>query len=179
MKTRMVQFAKHAAAPILAAVLVLGASVGPAASYFTTYVTAQGGYPLSLSQRRVVTHESVDANVKSVSVQNTGEQECYVRVRVAASDAVAVSYAGAGWMDGGDGYWYYAQPVQPGASTGVLAATIHLPTAGPERPIPEGTELNVVVLSECAPVLYDDLGNAKANGPAYEGWALRAKEAAQ
>lgn len=177
MKT--LRFLKQAAAPVLAAVLVLGASVGPAASYFTTYVTAQGGYTLELAQRRVFTHETVDANVKSVTVENTGEQECYVRVRVVSTTEVPVSYAGAGWMDGGDGYWYYQDPVQPGGSTGVLKASINLPTSSPERPIPEGTQVNVVVLSECAPVLYDDAGAAKANGPSYEGWALTAKEAAQ
>ncbi len=175
MKT--LRFVKQAAAPLLAAVMVLGAWVGPSASYFTTYVTAEGGYTLELSQRKVLTHEEVDANVKNISVQNVGEQECYARVRVVASDPVAVTYSGSGWSDGGDGYWYYAGPLQPGELTGVLAAAINLPTESPERPIPEGTELNVVVVSECAPVLYDDSGAAKGNGPAYEGWALTAKEA--
>lgn len=174
MKT--LRFLKHAAAPLLAAVMVLSASVGPAASYFTTYVTAEGGYTLKLSQRKVVPHEEVDANVKNISVQNVGEQECYARVRVVASDPVAVAYSGAGWSDGGDGYWYYAEPIQPDALTGVLSAAITLPTESPERPIPEGTTLNVVVVSECAPVLYDDDGAARPNGPAYMGWTLTAKE---
>lgn len=174
MKT--LRFLKHAAAPLLAAVMVLGAAVGPSASYFTTYVTAEGGHVLHLQQRRVKTHEEVDANVKNISVENVGEQECFARVLVVASDPTAVAYAGDGWSDGGDGYWYYAMPLQPGELSGVLKASILLPTSSPDRPIPEGTELNVVVVSECAPVLYDDSGAAKPNGPAYEGWALTVKE---
>ena len=174
MKT--LRIAKQAAAPLLAAALVLGAATGPSAAYFTTYVTAQGGYTLHLSQRKVIPHEEVDANVKSISVQNTGEQECYVRVRVVSGQQVPVSYSGAGWSDGGDGYWYYGDALAPNAVTGVLAASIHLPAASPEKPIPQGTTLNVVVVSECAPVLYDEAGAARPNGPAYMGWTLTAKE---
>lgn len=167
---------KQAAAPVLAAALVLGASSGPAAAYFTTYVTAQGGYTLHLSQRQVLPHEEVDTNRKSITVQNTGEQACYVRVRVVSGQVTTVTYTGAGWSDGGDGYWYYADPVEPGAITGALTAAIDLPDPGPEVQIPEGTTLNVVVVSECAPVLYDEAGAARPNGPAYMGWTLTAKE---
>lgn len=174
MKT--LRFVKQAAAPALAAALVLGAATGPSAAYFTTYVTAQGGEMLHLSQRQVIPHEQVQANVKSISVENTGELECYVRVRVTAGSQVTAAFSGAGWSNGGDGYWYYASPVAPGASTDVLSATLILPMGTPDDPIPEGTTLNVVVVSECAPVLYDETGAARPNGPAYMGWTLAVKE---
>ncbi len=174
---KMLRIVKQAAAPMLAAAMVLSATIaGPAESYFTTYVTAQGGYTLRLHDVEVIPHESVDANVKNISVQNTGESECYVRVRVVSGQQVPVAYAGAGWTDGGDGYWYYGDVVAPNAITGVLAATITLPTSSPEKPIPEGTAVNVVVVTECTKVLYDENGEARPNGPAYMGWELTVKE---
>lgn len=168
---------KAAAAPMLAAAMVMSAAAaGPAESYFTTYVSAQGYETVHLHNSNVIPHEDVDANVKNISVQNTGEDECYVRVRVVSSDQVPVAYAGAGWTDGGDGYWYYDDVLAPNAITGVLAATITLPTSSTEKPIPESTTVNVVVVTECAKVLYDDDGEARPNGPAYMGWTLTAKE---
>lgn len=167
---------KKAALPVLAAALVLGAAAGPSASYFTTYVTAQGGETVYLYDVRVTPHETVDANTKTITVENTGAVECYARVRVAASVDVPVAYAGEGWTDGGDGYWYYGAILQPGETSGELKAQITLPTSGPEKPIPDGTVVNVVVLSECAKVFYEDSGMPKPNGPDYEGWDLTAKE---
>lgn len=175
MKT--LRIVKQAAAPVLAAAMVLcAAAAGPAESYFTTYVSAQGYETVRLNHPDVIPHEEVDANVKNISVQNTGEDDCYVRVRVVSSDQVPVTYAGANWTDGGDGYWYYEDVLAPNATTGVLAATINLPTNSPEKPIPESTTINVVVVTECTKVLYDENGEARPNGPAYIGWTLTAKE---
>lgn len=170
------EIAKKLALPALAAAMVLGTATGPATSYFTTYVTAQGGYELRLRDVEVIPHETVDANVKNITIENTGDVECYVRVRVESGNAIPIAYSGEGWFDGNDGYWYYSEIVPPHTSTGVLRAEITLPTSGEESPIPEGTTVNVIVVSEAAKVLYDDEGNAKPNGPGYEGWTLREKE---
>ncbi len=167
---------KKAAMPVLAAVMVLSAAAVPAESYFTTYVTAQGGYTLQLHDVEIIPHEQVQTNVKNISVENTGNIDCYVRARAVSGGEVPVSYAGAGWFDGGDGYWYYDGVVEPGATSGVLQATITLPMGTEEKPIPEGTTVNVVVVTEGAKVFKDDEGTPKPNGPAYEGWALKAQE---
>lgn len=176
---RTLSLIKKAAAPLLAAVMVLCAAVGPSASYFTTYVTAEGGYTLRLRDVRVIPHEEVDFNVKSITIQNigrAGDPACYVRARVVSGSQVPVTLSGAGWSQAGDGYWYYSGVLQPGESTGVLRAEIALPEPQQTSPIPEGTTIDVVVLSECAKVLYDDAGAPKPNGPDYEGWSLTAKE---
>lgn len=74
---------------------------------------------------------------KIVQVENTGASEAWIRVKV---EATIVSEAGEdlpltigedeipvmaysvleGWVDGGDGYWYYETPVAPETMTEVL-----------------------------------------------------------
>ena len=168
---------KRAVLPVLAAVLVLGASAGSAGSYFTTYVTAQGGHELHLRDVHVDVEDTVVGTTKSITVSNTGEVPCYVRAKAiqASTNDVPIDYSGSdvGWFDGGDGYWYYSGIVEPGDTAPVLKAEIKLPTSSPERPIPEGTTFNVTVITECAKIFYDEAGNAKPNGPTYEGWTLK------
>lgn len=167
---KRLEIVKRAVLPVLAAVLVIGAAAGNSSSYFTTYVTAQGGYPLQLRDAYIVPHEVVDQNVKHISAENTGEVECWVRARAIAPTGVEVTYAGEGWTLGEDGWYYYGATVQPGASTATLTATIAMPKSDELNPIPEGTEMNVVVVTECTKVLYDD------NGAPYADWTLTAKE---
>lgn len=169
---------KKAALPALAAVLVLGAAAGSSSSYFTTYVTAQGGYPLQLRDVRVDVDDTMSGNTKQITVRNTTDEPCYVRARVIqASTAEAVTpiaYAGEGWFDGGDGYWYYGDILAgAGDAAAQLRATIELPKSSAEKPIPEGTTFNVTVIAECAKILYNADGTPQANGPAYPGWTLR------
>ncbi len=162
----------RAVLPVLAAALVLGASAGAAYSYFTTYVTAQGGYTLQLYDVRTIPHEHVEGSVKSITVENTGEVECWVRAKAIAPAGVEISYDGEGWkLNEADGWYYYGTPIQPKDVTPVLKASIAMPTGEDElHPIEPGTELNVVVVTESTKVLYDDAGMP------YADWTLTAKE---
>ena len=169
---------KKAVLPALAAVLVLGAAATNSSSYFTTYVTARGGYPLALHDVQVDVDDTMDGNTKQITVRNVTDEPCYVRVRVIQSSAVetAIKYGGAGWSDGGDGYWYYDAILPGRGAAELLEATITLPESSTEKPIPEGTTFNVTVIAECTKVLYDADGSAQANGPSYAGWTLKAEE---
>ena len=169
---RVLGIARKVMLPVLAAALVLGASAGTATSYFTTYVTAQGGHALQLRDVQTTPHEEVDQNVKNIWVENTGEVECWVRAKAVAPTGVEISYGGEGWtLNEADGWYYYGTPVQPGQSTPVLTAAITMPKSEDElNPIPEGTELNVIVVTECTKVLYQD------DGTPYANWDLSVKE---
>ena len=83
--------------------------------------------------------EDFDGEIKkTVKIENTGEIDAYIRAAVvvtwirnrdgsiAAEAPVAdtdyrMAYAeNTGWVEGGDGFWYYQKPIAPGEATGVF-----------------------------------------------------------
>ena len=78
---------------------------------------------------------------KIVTVKNIGETDAWVRVEVAKAIDLAAGREGAvdlalveiecdtaHWVDGGDGYWYYASKLAPGASTEPLFEAVRFLT---------------------------------------------------
>ena len=151
-----------------AGILLLGAaSVGSAYAYFTTYTEAAGGVVFSLGQMKTEIDESVEGGKKIVSVKNTGDYACYVRVTAFAGSEYTLTYEDGGsgkWSDGRDGYWYYSELLEPGASTEKMHVVI--PADLLKKVEEEGIDQNVIVVQECAPEAYDDSGNLLPNGPA-------------
>lgn len=139
---------------LIALTLVIGVSVKGAMAYFTTYVTAQGGYELTLGDEGQI-EEDVKDMTKIVSIKNTGTQPEYVRVKVfyGSATGVTVTYeAGDGWTKGDDDYWYYDKVLAVGESTSVLNVKI----TADETVTPE---FNVVVVQECTSVNADGTAN--------------------
>ena len=83
-----------------------------------------------------------------MTISNTGDYDCYVRVRAFAGSAYSLQYFGENWTPGTDGYYYYNEIVPAGGSTGTLDIMI----AGAV----DGQSFNVVVVQECTPVQYDE-----------------------
>lgn len=99
-------------------------------------------------------------NVKEkVSVRNTGNIPAYIRVMVVVNwvhgqtgvihaDApklgvdYTIEWAQGGWQQGGDGYWYYPNAVQPNGLTGELISRVTCIQNGPE-----GYRLGVQILA--------------------------------
>lgn len=148
-------------------VLVGGASVGSAYAYFTTYTEASGGVVFEMGATKTEIHEEVKDGMKIVSIENTGDYACYVRVTAFAGSEYTLTYKDGGsrkWTNGGDGYWwYYSDLVQPGETTGTL--NIKIP-ADLFNDLTDEKDLNVIVVQECAPEAYDDNGVLLPNGPA-------------
>ena len=140
-----------------AAALALTAAVsaGSALAYFTTYTQAAGGAALQLGFAQTIPQEEVDNWTKHVKVQNTGDYDCFVRVRAFAGTRYQdkLIYSGDNWTLADDGYYYYSQIVEAGASTeDVLDIRIPYEES-------EGQDFNVIVVQESAPVIYDENGN--------------------
>ncbi len=154
----------------LALVMASAWSVRISLAYFTTYATAKGSHELALGTQTTL-HEDIKGMEKHVRIENTGGIDCYVRVKVFAGSTVKLSFAGDGWKQEADGYWYYGNIVAPGASANTMVVSI----TGPEDEDME--TFNVVVVQECTPVLYNEAGEP------YADWALSldtaGKEAAQ
>lgn len=79
---------------------------------------------------------------KIVRIQNTGASEAWIRVKMDASildeqgkdlsltigdsEKTVVEFSVlTGWLDGGDGYWYYENPVSAGETTDTLLEEVH------------------------------------------------------
>lgn len=147
-----------------AAVVLTGSlAVGNAYAYFTTYSEAKGSVVFELGTTRTEPHEEVVDGRKIVSIENTGDYDCYIRVKAYAGDEYELSYADGGsgkWSDGGDGYWYYSE-ILP---VGEISETMHvnIPKELLES-VEEDRALNVIVIQECTPVQYDEDGNPYAD----------------
>lgn len=151
-----------------ALLLVGGMGLSETMAYFTTYVEAQGGYPVELGHETEI-KEDVGDLTKHISISNVGSVDCYVRVKVFSGSLLDIEYLGtqdgsgnAYWTKQSDGYWYYKDIVPVGGKTEVLQAKITVPE-GFEN---EVTSFNVIVIQECTPVLH------KADGTPYADWSL-------
>ncbi len=145
-----------------AAVLAAGLTLPGAMAYFTTYASAGGGAALSLGHSTEI-EENFENWTKDIVITNTGNVDCYVRVKVLAGSQFTIDFSGDGWSDGEDGYWYYANSIAPDEATGSLLAAITLPEDFME-------DFNVAVVQECTPVQYD------ADGNPYPDWDLAINE---
>lgn len=127
--------------------LAAGACAEPALAYFTTHVSASGGHELRLNFTTTVPKEKVENWEKILSVENTGTQDCWVRVRAFAGEGIGLTWTADGnWTDGGDGYWYCRTPLAPGGTAEGISVKI-------EKGEREDA-FNVIVVQECAPVSY-------------------------
>lgn len=148
--------------------LLAALTVESAMAYFTTYVSAGGSQVLELGAQTEI-HEDVTPSVgtmtKHVTVENTSlTSDCFVRVKVFCGNAVTINYTGDGWYHGDGDYWYYSA-VLPAATEGEPSVTAPLDV---EITMPDSEEfgegsLNVVVIQECTPAIYDEAGNPNAN----------------
>ena len=130
-------------------------AVGSAMAYFTTYVEAEGGYPITLGNETTIA-EKVENMEKHIVLTNTGESDCFVRVKVFAGSQITLTMSGSSWIQGEDGYWYYSDIVPVSGNTEELLAQIAIPEEYKES-------FNVVVVQECTPVLYEEDGTPYAD----------------
>ena len=140
--------------------LTAGISAGTAMAYFTTYTEASGGVTLNMGFSETIPKEDFSNWTKHVSVENTGDYDCYVRVKALAGskyqDGLQYSDSDGKWTPGEDGYYYYSDPIAPGESTSVLDIRIDSKESD--------ASFNVVVVQESTKVLYNE------NNETYADW---------
>ena len=155
----------------LALLLMLAVGVRSSVAYFTSYAEGQGGETVQLKHWEEI-HEDVDGFNKAITITNPEydpengrpTQPVFVRARayVGGEFEQYFSYAGgAGWSDGGDGWWYYNEVLRPGDTTTVLnAALSDVPVDDNGAMIINGSEVdqnqvNMVVVFESTLALYE------------------------
>ena len=185
---------------LLTFALIISASIQPAIAYFTTYVRAKGGHPVSMGDTTTIEEPDVSNWKKTVVIRNKeGSEPVFIRVKVIYTDLsgkLGFTAAGDGWTQvQGDGYYYFSS-VNPTTSevtvknpitdiertvkemSGLTAVEggqatnsfIVTITSIPEEP-EKGDTFNVTVLYESTPVRYH------ADGTAYADWDAPIDEA--
>lgn len=154
---------------LTALVLVFCLAAGSAMAYFTTYVTGKGSKTIKLGATVTIPNETVSDAKKEIIVENTGDYDCYVRIKALTGAAYesSIIYSepdnAAKWTLGADGYYYYSEIVP--AKTGETSQINVAFTFPSEEELPD---FNVIIIQESTPVLYD------ANGTPYADWDAKA-----
>ncbi len=140
--------------------LAAGVSVGGTMAYFTTYTMASGGAEIKLGTTTIIPDEEVVNMEKHIAVTNTGDFDCFVRVKVFAGDKYQPGLkftpdAEGTWSQGDDGYYYCSQIVPVGGTSNTFNVKIDN--------MDSEDDFNIIVVQECTAVLYDETGKAYAN----------------
>lgn len=159
----------------LAAALVLGATLAPAAAYLTGNDEARGRVPVGPLTSVVRIDEKVERLKKSITLTNEKNDPddpdaksgpVYVRMRAFAGPKYEenLKYTrGDGWSDAADaeGWWYYGPILQDKESTTPFdVELVDLPEG---TLLTEGDSVNIVIVYEYTPVLYNEKGEPYAN----------------
>lgn len=134
-------------------------AVGSAMAYFTTYSTAGGGVKMNMGFTETVPYEKVDEKGKHVTIKNTGDYDCFVRVKAFAPMELTYTADPDKWEAKNDGYWHYKEVLPAKKSTTPELNISYTFPSGDDKP----EEFNIVVIQECTPVLYDKDGNPYAD----------------
>ena len=127
---------------VLAAALLASATVSTTVAYFSTYAETEGGMTISYWHQEEITEDASDLAKDITITADKDSAAVYVRARAYTGSEYTISCSGAGWTDGGDGWWYYSEPIADGASTGALHAEIsNIPA---EADIGDGINISVV-----------------------------------
>lgn len=151
-----------------ALLLTAGAGSGRAMAYFTTYALASGEGTLVLGTPQTEITEEVINGTKQVTLQNIGDYECYVRLKVFAADADTINYSySQNWTQREDGYFYYEPILTPKGTEGSTADRFDIEISAlketPEEDSLLPSEFNVIVIQEYTMVLYDEAGSPYAD----------------
>ncbi len=151
-----------------ALVLIGSVSTKTAMAYFTTYTSAGGRAQISLGFTKTETEDTVSDWTKHIAIENSGEQECYARVKVLAGeqfkDRLMYTTEADGWTQNtADGYWYYNKILAPQEKTEELLVKLDRGKLSEITQAGEQKIFNVIVVPEYTAVLYDEAGNPYAD----------------
>lgn len=172
---------RHLILAVLAAVLVISASIGTSLAYFTTYSDAKGGYVIHLGHKTTI-EEEVEGSTKVIRIQNKadtteedGKYPLFVRVKVfSGSDCTAEldsNKSSSGWTQSGDIY-YYQDPLYAGVEPKApqnITNPLYIKVNATNTNVKAGDTIDVVVVYESVPALFTangdpDLATAWATG---------------
>ena len=118
---------------------------------------AKGGYTVYRDATTTIDEQYEDW-VKYVTITSVDGEPVFVRARAYTGSEFSLHYEGENWSDGGDGWWYYALPLEKGQSAAVLKVYIDEVPINPENDL----GFDVAVVYESTVALYKPDGSAYA-----------------
>ena len=143
---------------LLAVMTLIISSIGITVAYFSDVDEAQGAATLSLQGQTKIDEGNLD--YKAIKVTNTGDADVLVRVKLFGVDTKLMDVnVPSNWAAGDDG-WYYYKNILPGgqnpqANTGTEITVKVKEKLDPKVVAEMGESLNVTVVHEATPVVYD------------------------
>lgn len=137
---------------LLAVIMVLSVSIGPALAYFSTYTVAEGKKTVKVVPDTTITEKTRTESQKVLFVTNSGDAPCFVRATAFAGGGVTLGTTGGnGWAaQNSEGYWVYTSVLMPGETT----AELEIPISGIPATANEGDSLNIAVVYESTTAIW-------------------------
>lgn len=133
--------------------MICFSSVQDANAYFTTYVTAKGGYEVAFKRETHIDEEFENWNKYVTITSKKDSIPVYVRVKAFSGSMYTLSYSGDNWVfSEKDGYYYYTVPLNGGETTKALRIFIDQIPVNPK----EEQNFNVIVVYETTAVQYNE-----------------------
>ncbi len=142
---------------ILVLALIMCASIQPAIAYFTTYVSAKGGYKVTVGDTTKIHEKIIGQNKEVVIHSDTDSAPVFIRAKVLYTGKNEPAVSGDNWTKNDDGYYYYNNILKGGGDTSTLTVTMHDLVTGEEatKDLNDGDSFSVVVIYESTPVRYN------------------------
>ena len=105
---------------------------------------------------------------KNVSIKNTGQSACFVRIKAVFTDSDMEKVCSVDWNNNDfiynntDGYWYYANPIESGESTPSLFTKVSI-----VETLDDGSQVKKEQMKDFDIIIYHESYQAMFNGSGY------------
>ena len=127
-----------------AMVVIALATVTPAMAYFTDSRDAKGTATVYLGEHEITPHEKVEGLVKTITVENTGDYDVFVRVKAMCGSMYTITLdkdSSTGWSEAG-GYYVYSEKLAVNQTSNELKLNIAVKEGA------EAEDFNVIIVQE-------------------------------
>lgn len=144
---------------IVFVILILSLLITKVYAYFYTSVKAKGSISLEMDYPYTSMHKEVDNEGIHIYIENIGDYDCFVRVKVFSSASAKISYTvGDDWNRSDDGYWYYNKVLEAGQSTTEICIV------DSTENVESAENIDIIAIHEITEVMHDE------NGEPYADW---------
>lgn len=137
---------------LILTIIILTIFCGVTYAYITSQIEAYGVFNVSISNANVrISKNQMNDGKLNIELENCGEEEQYVRVKMIISDNISLKSTSIYWTLN-EGYWYYNSVLEPGEKSSILQLEINTSDI-------ETKDYKIITNVESTNVMYDENGN--------------------